>query len=402
MQDIFIGRQPIFDRDLNVFAYELLFRSGTRNHAGEFDGDQATSQVIVNAFIEIGLEQIVGPHPAFINLTRSFVTSVTPLPFPKDRVVLELLEDIRPDAEVVSGVRNLAAQGYVIALDDFVFNENLKPLIEHAQIVKIDLMTLSREELAEHVRLLNGYDVKLLAEKIETQEEFEHCKALGFSYFQGYFLSRPNIVQSTQLAPNRLAVLQLLAKLQDPQSDATDIEALIGQDVALSYKLLRYINSAFFAFPKKIESIRQAVVYLGMQSIKTWVSLLVVAGLGNKPAELVTQAMQRAKMCELLAKTAKRPNADSYFTVGLFSLLEALMDMPLEKILASLPFTDDIRKALLKQEGPYGEALSCAIAYEKGDFMRARFDRLAPSQMTDTYLASARWADDSANAIGSS
>lgn len=402
MQDIFIGRQPIFDRDLNVFAYELLFRSGTRNHAGEFDGDQATSQVIVNAFIEIGLEQIVGPHPAFINLTRSFVTSVTPLPFPKDRVVLELLEDIRPDAEVVSGVRNLAAQGYVIALDDFVFNENLKPLIEHAQIVKIDLMTLSREELAEHVRLLNGYDVKLLAEKIETQEEFEHCKALGFSYFQGYFLSRPNIVQSTQLPPNRLAVLQLLAKLQDPQSDATDIEALIGQDVALSYKLLRYINSAFFAFPKKIESIRQAVVYLGMQSIKTWVSLLVVAGLGNKPAELVTQAMQRAKMCELLAKTAKRPNADSYFTVGLFSLLEALMDTPLEKILASLPFTDDIRRALLEQEGPYGEALSCAIAYEKGDFMRARFDRLAPSQMTDTYLASARWADDSANAIGSS
>lgn len=401
MQDIFIGRQPIFDRDLNVFAYELLFRSGTRNHAGEFDGDQATSQVIVNAFIEIGLEQIVGPHPAFINLTRSFVTSLTPLPFPKDRVVLELLEDIRPDTEVVSGVRNLAAQGYVIALDDFVFNENLKPLIEHAQIVKIDLMTLSREELAEHVRLLSGYDVKLLAEKIETQEEFEHCKALGFSYFQGYFLSRPNIVQSTQLSPNRLAVLQLLAKLQDPQSDATDIEELIGQDVALSYKLLRYINSAFFAFPKKIESIRQAVVYLGMQSIKTWVSLLVVAGLGNKPAELVTQAMQRAKMCELLAKTAKRPNADSYFTVGLFSLLEALMDMPLEKILASLPFTDDIRQALLKQEGPYGEALCCAIAYEKGDFLRAHFDRLAPSQMTDTYLASARWADESASTIGS-
>lgn len=400
MQDIYIGRQPIFDRDLNVFAYELLFRSGTQNHAGEFDGDQATSQVIVNAFIEIGLEQIVGPHLAFINLTRNFVTTQAPLPFPKDRVVLEVLESIHPDADVIAGVRNLAAQGYSVALDDFVFNEDLQPMIEQARIVKIDLMTLSRDQLSEHVRLLRGYDVKLLAEKIETQEEFEHCKQLGFDYFQGYFLSRPNIVQGTQLPPNRLAVLQVLAKLQDPRADAEDIEALISQDVALSYKLLRYINSAFFAFPKKIESLRQAVVYLGMQAIRTWVSLLVVAGLGNKPAELVTQAMQRAKMCELLAKTAKRPHADAYFTVGLFSLLEALMDAPLEKILALLPFTDDIRQALLKQEGPYGEALSCAIAYEKGDFLRAHFDRLAPSQMTDTYLASARWADQSASAIG--
>lgn len=400
MQDIYIGRQPIFDRDLNVFAYELLFRSGTRNHAGDFDGDQATSQVIVNAFIEIGLEQIVGPHLAFINLTRNFVTADAPLPFPKDRVVLEVLESIHPDADVIAGVRNLAAQGYSVALDDFVFNEDLQPLIEQARIVKIDLMTLSREQLNAHVRLLRSYDVKLLAEKIETREEFEHCKQLGFDYFQGYFLSKPNIVQGTQLPPNRIAVLQVLAKLQDPRADAEDIEALISQDVALSYKLLRYINSAFFAFPKKIESLRQAVVYLGMQAIRTWVSLLVVAGLGNKPAELVTQAMQRAKMCELLAKAARRPHADAYFTVGLFSLLEALMDAPLEKILALLPFTDDIRLALLKQEGPYGEALSCAIAYEKGDFLRAHFDRLAPSQMTDTYLASARWADESASAIG--
>ena len=401
MQDIYIGRQPIFDCDLNVFAYELLFRSGTQNSAGTFDGDQATSQVIVNAFIEIGLDQIVGDARAFINLTRSFVTSNAPLPFPKDRVVLEVLEDIHPDAEVIAGVRNLAAQGYSMALDDFVYDDILKPLIELAQFVKIDLMALSREQLNEHVRLLRSYNVKLLAEKIETQEEFEHCKSLGFDYFQGYFLSKPNIVQGTQLPPNRLAVLQLLSKLQDPETDTSEIEKLVGQDVALSYKLLRYINSAFFALPKKIDSIRQAVVYLGTQSIKTWVTLLVVAGLGNKPAELVIQAMQRAKMCELLAQTAKRKNTEAYFTVGLFSLLEALMDTPLEKILEALPFSEDIRNALLKQEGPYGEALTCVIAYEKGDFLRAHFDRLAPSQMTDTYLASARWADQSASALGS-
>ncbi len=400
MQDIYIGRQPIFDRDLNVFAYELLFRSGTQNSAGSFDGDQATSQVIVNAFIEIGLDQLVGSARAFINLTRSFVTSTAPLPFPKHRVVLEVLEDIHPDAEVIAGVRNLATQGYSMALDDFVYADKLKPLIELAEFVKIDLMALSREQLNEHVRLLRGYNVKLLAEKIENLEEFEHCKSLGFDYFQGYFLSKPNIVQGTQLPPNRLAVLQLLSKLQYPDIETGEIERLVGQDIALSYKLLRYINSAFFALPSKIDSIHQAVVYLGTQAIKTWVTLLVVAGLGNKPAELVVQAMQRAKMCELLAQTAKRPHIEAYFTVGLFSLLEALLDAPLEKILETLPFSEDIRNALLKQDGPYGEALTCVIAYEKGDFLHAHFDHLAPSQMTDTYLASTHWADQSAIALG--
>lgn len=402
MQDIYIGRQPIFDRDLEVYAYELLFRSGSLNQAADanapFDGDRATSQVIVNAFIEIGLDQIVGNRRAFINLTRSFVTAATPLPFPQDRVVLEILEDIEPDAEVLAGLRTLAGQGYQMALDDFVFQEDRRALLEVAHIVKIDLMAVPRETLQAEVARLRRHDVRLIAEKVETHEDFEQCRELGFDYFQGYFLSRPNIVQGRQLPPNRLAVLQLLARLQDPQADAGDIERLVAQDVALSYKLLRYINSAFFALPKKIESIRQAVIYLGTRAIRTWVSLLVVAGLDDKPAALVAQAMQRARMCELLAQRARRPQPDAYFTVGLFSLLEALLDAPLESILDTLPFSDGIRDALLRQEGPYGEALACVIAYEHGHFLKARFDRLGATEMTDTYLAATHWADQSASA----
>lgn len=402
MQDIYIGRQPIFDRDLEVYAYELLFRSGSLNQAADanapFDGDRATSQVIVNAFIEIGLDQIVGNRRAFINLTRSFVTAATPLPFPQDRVVLEILEDIEPDAEVLAGLRTLAGQGYQMALDDFVFQEDRRALLEVAHIVKIDLMAVPRETLQAEVARLRRHDVRLIAEKVETREDFEQCRELGFDYFQGYFLSRPNIVQGRQLPPNRLAVLQLLARLQDPQADAGDIERLVAQDVALSYKLLRYINSAFFALPKKIESIRQAVIYLGTRAIRTWVSLLVVAGLDDKPAALVAQAMQRARMCELLAQRARRPQPDAYFTVGLFSLLEALLDAPLESILDTLPFSDGIRDALLRQEGPYGEALACVIAYERGHFLKARFDRLGATEMTDTYLAATHWADQSARA----
>lgn len=403
MQDVYIGRQPIFDRDLEVYAYELLFRSGSLNQAARtdvpFDGDRATSQVIVNAFIEIGLDRIVGDQPAFINLTRSFVTARTPLPFPQDRVVLEILEDIEPDAEVLSCLRELADRGYRMALDDFVFKEERRALLELAHIVKIDLMSVPREELQAQVALLRRHDVKLVAEKIETREDFDYCRELGFDYFQGYFLSRPHIVQGRQPPPNRLAVLRLLARLQDPQADAGDIERLVAQDVALSYKLLRYINSAFFALPKKIESIRQAVIYLGTRAIRTWVSLLVVAGLDDKPAALVNQAMQRARMCELLAQRARRPQPEAYFTVGLFSLLEALIDAPLETILDTLPFTDDIRNALLRQEGPYGEALACAVAYEHGRFGEARFDRLGAAEMTDTYLAATYWADQSANTL---
>jgi len=305
------------------------------------------------------LDQIVGDARAFINLTRSFVTSNAPLPFRKNRVVLEVLEDIHPDAEVIAGVRNLAAQGYSMALDDFVYDDILKPLIELAQFVKIDLMALSREQLNEHVRLLRSYNVKLLAEKIETQEEFEHCKSLGFDYFQGYFLSKPNIVQGTATAAQPAGgAANCCPSCQDPETDTSEIEKLVGQDVALSYKLLRYINSAFFALPKKIDSIRQAVVYLGTQSIKTWVTLLVVAGLGNKTRRIghPSHAAPRCANCLRKPPNGRTPRPISPSV--LFSLLEALMDTPLEKILEALPFSEDIarpcskRKALTARHSP--------------------------------------------------
>ena len=197
-------------------------------------------------------------------------------------MVLEVLEDVPPDAEVLAGLSAYVREGYLVALDDFVFDESLRPLIELAHVIKIDLMALSRGELEEHVRLLRAYDVKLLAEKVETEEEFEFCKQLGFDYFQGYFLARPNIVQGTQLPPNRLGLLQLLAKLQDPKVEVSDLEEIIGHDAALGYKLLRYLNSAFFALPREVESLRAAVIYLGTQTIQRWASLLLLARLDER------------------------------------------------------------------------------------------------------------------------
>lgn len=350
--------------------------------------------MIANTFIELGLDEIVGPHRAFINLTRGFLVNDWPLSFPRDRVVLEILEDIEPDEEVLAAVRRLKQEGFTIALDDFIFHERLRPLVELADLIKIDLMALEDGQLEEHVQALRGYPARLLAEKIETRDEFEQCKALGFDYFQGYFLSRPNVIQGREIPPNGLATVRLLARLQDPEVGAAELETLIGQDVGLSYKLLRYINSAFFALPRTVESIRQAVVYLGNQAIKTWATLLVFCGIEDKPHELMTTAMLRARMCQLLAERTGQRQPETYFTVGLFSALEALLEAPLETVLEALPFSEDVRLALLKREGPYGAALNCVLAYEQADWERVRCHDLPPAEITETYLDAARWADE--------
>lgn len=394
MQDIFIGRQSIYDRNLNVYAYELLFRGGVDNYANVVDGDRATSKVINNAFIEIGLEQIVGKHLAFINLTRSFLTNDWQLPFPKERIVLEVLEDIEPDAEVISAVRELRQSGHMLALDDFIYNEKLRPLIEHADIIKIDLMGIPADQLIDHINHLRDYPVKLLAEKVETLEQFEHCRDLGFDYFQGYFLSRPQVISGKEAPSSGLATVQLLAKLQDPEVTPRELESLITQDLGLSYKLLRYINSAFFALPKKIDSIRQAVVYLGNRTIKTWATLMVFCGVEDKPNDLMNTAMLRAKMCQLLAEKAREPEPETFFTAGLFSALEALLSMPLDQILNALPLSDDLKRALLGHEGVIGEALHCVLAYELTQWDKARFKGLAPGDITEAYVEATKWADD--------
>ena len=399
MDEIFVGRQPIFDRNSNLYGYELLFRDGSGNYADEMDGDRATSQVIVNVFLEFGLDRIVGPHRAFINLTRRFLVDRESLPLPATRVVLEVLEDVRPDADVIAGLQAYVRDGFMVALDDFVFQDSVRPFMELAHIVKLDLMALSRQELVEHVRLLRAYDVKLLAEKVETEEAFDYCKQLGFDYFQGYFLSRPNIVQGAQIPTNRLKLLELTTRLQNPDVDVSELEEIISQDVTLSYKLLRHLNSAFFALPRVVESLRAAVVYLGTQRIQRWASLLLLAKLDNQSSELMVQGIHRAKMCELLATFAGRAHADSYFTVGLFSLLDAMMRVPLAEVLDALPLTSEVRDALLHHRGPYGEALASVIAYEQSHFQQARFAHLTPSQMTDAYLQAVWWADRSADVL---
>jgi len=394
MSDIYIGRQPIYDRKLDVYAYELLFRAASDNSAKFTDGDKATSDVIVNTFLEIGLDNIVGNRLAFINLTRAFFVGEHTISLPRDRVVLELLEDIEADEEVINSVKRLSEQGYSIALDDFIYHESLQPLVQLADIVKIDIMSMSRDEIREHVQALRQHPLRLLAEKVETQEEHDYCMELGFDYFQGYFFAQPKVIRGQRLPNNRLAILKLLSRLQDPEITSKHLEELIAQDVAFSYRILRYVNSAAYAPPRKIESIHQAVVRLGLQTIKSWTALLAMSQVDNKPTELVVTAMIRGKMAEEMARALGADQQDSFFTVGLFSALDALMDNSMEEILTQLPLADHISQALLhKGGGLHGEVLNCVLAYERGEWENLGCSELGTHRIRNCYLEAVQWAN---------
>jgi EAL and modified HD-GYP domain-containing signal transduction protein len=356
------------------------------------NGNQATSQVILNTFMEIGLDTIVGEKRAFINLTRDFFLQEYSAVFPAKRVVLEVLEDIPVDAALLAAVRRLSGQGYTIALDDFVYHERLRPLVELADIVKVDVLAMDRKTLCEHSVLLRQHNVRLLAEKVETREVFKFCKALGFDYFQGYFFCKPEVIKGQRVPANRLATLQLLARLRDPDVEFRELETLMSRDVALSYKLLRLVNSAFYSLPRKVDSLRQALSLLGTKFLTTWVSLLILAGFDDKPLELMVTAMVRAKMCELLAQALGRSDTDTFFTVGLFSALDALMDSSMEEILKSLPLSDDLAAALLRHEGRLGSALACVLAYERGNWPAVVCPGLDNAAITGAYLHAITWA----------
>lgn len=389
--ELFIGRQPIFDDRMRVVAYELLFRDGTQNQAKVVDGERATARVVSNAFMELGFETVTGKHPAFVNMTREFLLNDFPRLFPPDRMMLEVLEDVLVDERLLDAIRGLKRDGYRIALDDFVFREQLASLVELADVVKVDIRAHTREGLTEQVRLLKPFGVRPLAEKVETHEELEVCKKLGFQWFQGYFLEKPQVLTGTRPPANRLAILRLLARINDPRADLDDIEGIVSTDVALSYKLLRYINSALFSTTDRVQSIRHALVYLGIRMVRAWVNLVILAGIVDKPHELIVTGMLRAKMCERLAVAAGNRQPDSAFTVGLFSILDALMDVPMGEILHDIPLAEDLVVALRDNLGPFGEFLACTLSFERGQWDGVCVGGLTPRQIQNAFNESLKW-----------
>ena len=394
MTNVFVGRQPIFDKKLGVYAYELLFRSATNNNSssGMIDGDSATRQTIINTFVEIGLENLVRDKYAAINLTESFILDIDKIPFPKEQVILEILEDIPVTAELITAVQGLVDRGYIIALDDYIYNPDHAPLINLAKIIKIDITVMSKQELVQHVKKLREYDVELLAEKIETFQEFEFCRKLGFDYFQGYFLSKPQIVKGNKLPTNKLTVLNLLSVVNNPDSDTDDLSEAINTDVATSYRLLKLINSAAFGLQRKIDSIEQGILLLGRKQLASWASMLAMSSLDDRPSEILLTTMVRAKMCELIAEKMSQQQLERFFTVGMFSALDLLLQRPLAELLEPLPLSEEIMDALLKREGVLGDILNCVLAFEVSDWDNANMDNITAEELTIINIEAVTWA----------
>lgn len=395
-QHILLARQPIFDVDIKVRAFELLFRSDDSNQANVFDGESATSQVFLNAFNELDISEVVQNHPAYINFTRNLI--LNPPPFDKNRFVIEVLEDIEPDQELFDNLQKLKNAGYTIALDDFVYDPKWDPALRIADIVKIDVLAFDQDEIKRHVELLKPFNVVLLAEKVETHEMFHFCKELGFTLFQGYFLSKPEQVKGRKVPANKLVVLNLLTQLQNPNAELGKIAAVIVKDPVLSVKLIKLVNSAAFSGRREITSLQHAVSMLGLRQVKSWATLLSLSNMADKPNALSVLAMTRAKMCQLLAECfTNTTDSDAYFTTGLLSNLDAFFDVELQEIVNSMPLSPLVVDALLQGNGPIGTIIKTVINFEQAQWSQLDLEALSKlnigsKEMELSYRESIRWA----------
>lgn len=370
-KQVHVARQPIFDTSLNVFAYELLFRGNFINTYNAADGDQATHAVIANSFLLIGIETLTNGKRAFINFTANSLKNSIPAMLPKQLVAVEVLEDILPEAEIISACKKLKQDGYLLALDDFAFAPEYMPLIELADIIKVDFRATPREERRQLVQRLQGYPIKFLAEKVETHDEFQDALEMGYSYFQGYFFCKPSVVSGKNLPGYKANYLHILQEINRPELEFSQIEEIIRRDVSLSYKLLKFINSSVFGFRQRISSLRQALTLLGQQEVTKWISLIVLKGVGDdKPGELILRSLIRARFAESLAAAKMpKPQAANAFLMGMFSHIDVLLDRPISEILDEIPLDDTIKNALLEKELNSFSLLHQLIqTYEMGDW----------------------------------
>lgn len=399
--DVFIARQPIFDREQAVTAYELLYRNSELNAAVISDPERATTEVFLNSFVELGLERVLGGQRAFINTTRPLLLGRYPLPRSENPLTLEVLEDVAPDPDVIEAVRGLRQEGYQIALDDFIFYERLAPLVELADVIKIDIRQLGPEAVREHVARLRAYDgLTLLAEKVETPEEFEACRELGFDLFQGYFFCEPAILKGRGASPSRLATMELLAQLNNPDFAFEELAKVIERDVGLSYKLLRFINSAYFNLPRRIESVIHALMMLGERNIRTWMNLVALSRIDDKPHELLIGSLVRAKMGQQIAEATGREGIpDRCFLAGLLSAVDAFVDLPMAEVMASLSLAEDIEQGILHRAGPVGEVLELVLRWERGEWEQTDTLGLGPTRVAEIYVESVDWAGTASRAM---
>lgn len=368
---VFLARQPIFRPNMKVFAYELLFRSGLQNFcSAAIDSMAATSNVITNSQYLLGLQKVTGGKRAFINFPQGMLNRHTPFLFSARSTVVEILEDVKVTPTLIKNCAKLAEKGFIFALDDFRYRKGVEPLMDLAKIVKFDILDMSWDELEEEVARARKYKLKLLAEKVETMEQFKRLQEMGFHLYQGYFFSKPEIMSSRDIPGSKLQYLNMLSQLQDQTSDFEKMAELVSHDVSLAYKLLRYVNSAAFAVRVEVKSLQSAIALVGEEKLRQWISIMMLSYLAeDKPNELLRLSVQRARFCQGLSDlmSGMGSRATSY-TLGMLSLLDVILERKMENILDGLHLDEELYDALVTGTGRLGVFLTLTTSYEQGDW----------------------------------
>lgn len=395
----FVARQPILDTEQRPVAYELLFRKGLDNFFPDVSAELATTTLIAEQFLSHPIQQLVGEQRCFINFPYTLLLEGLADSLPFDKVVIEVLEDAEPDELLLESIKRLKKRGFQLALDDFTLDPRWEKFLPYIDVIKFDFLHTPLHKIQEFIQQHRHTKLTFLAEKVESHEAFITAKQMGITLFQGYFFSKPEIVQRKNLSANQLTVMQLLKEVNQLDLDYGKIDDLLSKDLSLSYKLLRYVNNLRYHSIQPITSFRQAVVFLGRQELRRFVSLVTAtSGSENKSAELYRMSMVRARFCELLALHRNGwTDPSEAFLCGLFSLLDAILDQPFQDILSHTPLSADIISALAERKGELAFYLSFAIDYEQLNWNRLsrRAEKIAMSenQMVQCYLDANTWAD---------
>jgi c-di-GMP-related signal transduction protein len=397
---VFIARQPIFDHKKNVYAYELLYHSDFEKQDIVFDNEDAALKVIANSFL-IGLQKLTDGKRAFINFNRKLLLAQTPFFFPNHILGVEIPGTVIPDETIIMICRRIKNSGYLMIMDDSVYKkEEYRPFIGMADIIKVDFRAAGPEERQTIFQTVasGSRAIKFLAVQIETQQEYEEARTFGYHYFQGLFFRRPSLISRKEMPGYKLNYVNILRKIFEPGFNVDGIDEIVKRDVSLTYKLLRFINSAAFGFRVTIRSIRHALILLGKREVRRWLTIIVMSSIGSeKPIELMNAAVIRARLCELIAVEFKLPDQPSdLFLIGMLSMMDAFLDRPLPEILEELPLEENIKSVLLGGRGRAHDVIEMIKAYEKADWesfsQSAQKLGLDEKKLVHLYLDAVEWA----------
>ena len=396
----FIARQPILDRAKNTIGYELFFRDGINNAFPDISGDVATFRIIVDTFLSSGSRNLTSGKPAFLNFPQNLIVNNSASFLPNDKIVIEILEDVMPGNNVIQSLKKLRAEGYKIALDDFIFEESLLPLISIADIIKLDIKLLDFKEIEETMEKVNqNFNIKFLAEKVETIKEFEQSKQLGFSYFQGYFFEQPKIIQNKTSPASQKNIMSLVGEVSKKKIDFQKLQSLIKMDIGLSFRLLRLINSVYYKRAMEINTIKNAIIALGEDKTIRFIMMVAATEMAKgKPDELIKTSILRAIMAELTSPILKSKYSENeLFTLGLFSNADAMLGITMENLMNEMPFTTRIKEGLLQKDNNFTSILNLISSFEKVDWTkrknRCKDFNISEHEMQIIYMDALKKAD---------